>query len=52
MTEREFVVKPLPAIRLAARCATAATQPEAGPLVGPLQESWVTELQQPVVRRS
>ena len=36
MTEREFVVKPLPAMRLAERSATAATQPEVGPLVGPL----------------
>jgi effector-binding domain-containing protein len=36
MTEREFVVKSLPAIRLAERSATAATQPEIGPLVGPL----------------
>jgi effector-binding domain-containing protein len=36
MTEREFVVRPLPVIRLAERSATAATQPEVGPLVGPL----------------
>lgn len=36
MTEREFVVKSLPAIRLAERHAVAATQPEVGPLVGPL----------------
>lgn len=36
MTQREFVVKPLPAIRMAERRAAAATQPEVGPLVGPL----------------
>jgi effector-binding domain-containing protein len=36
MTEREFVVKSLPAMRLAERSAAAATQPEIGPLVGPL----------------
>jgi effector-binding domain-containing protein len=36
MTEREFVVKSLPAVRLAERSATAATQPQVGALVGPL----------------
>jgi len=36
MTQREFVVKSLPAIRLAERAAVAATQQEIGPLVGPL----------------
>jgi effector-binding domain-containing protein len=36
MTEREFVVKSLPAIRIAECAAVAATQPEVGPLVGPL----------------
>jgi predicted transcriptional regulator YdeE len=36
MTEREFVVKSLPVLRLAERSATAATQPEVGGLVGPL----------------
>ena len=36
MTEREFVVKALPGIRLAERSAAAANQPEVGPLVGPL----------------
>jgi len=36
MTAREFVVKTLPGIRLAERSAAAASQPEVGPLVGPL----------------
>jgi hypothetical protein len=36
MTEREFVVKPLRSVRLAERSGTVATQPEVGPLVGPL----------------
>jgi len=36
MTEREFVVKSLPSVRLAERSATAATQPQVGELVGPL----------------
>ncbi len=36
MTEREFVVKSLPTVRLAERSATAATQPQVGAIVGPL----------------
>ena len=36
MTEREFVVKSLPAVRLAERSAVATSQPEVGPLIGPM----------------
>lgn len=38
MTERDIVVKPLPFVRVAQRSAVATTQPEVGPLVGPLFE--------------